>query len=83
MTNNPVEPDVVLTDVEFVKFGLIENFLSNFCDAISCSSIPTIEKVCVPDPGCNASNSTKSDIGINDLERYNLIWFVFDKTSTK
>ena len=83
MTNNPVEPDVVLTDVEFVKFGLIGNFLSNFCDAISCSSIPTKEKVCVPDPGCNASNSIKSFIGINDLERYSLIWFVFDKTSTK
>ena len=34
-------------------------------------------------PEGNDSNSTKSAIGINDLERYNLIWFPFDKTSTK
>ena len=37
----------------------------------------------VPDPVGNASNSTKSCIGINDLDLYSLIWLVLDKTSTK
>ena len=57
--------------------------MSNFCAAICWSTVPTKEKVWVPVPEGNDSNSIKSDIGIKDLERYNLIWFVFDKTSTK
>ena len=76
-------PEVVKILSELDKLGLSGNFLNNFCGAISCSFIPTNEKVWVPDPAGNDSNSSKSAIGINDLDLYNLIWFPFDKTSTK
>ena len=57
--------------------------MNNFCAAISCSFIPTNEKVWVPDPAGNDSNSSKSAIGINDLDLYNLICCPLVKTSTK
>ena len=61
--------------VELDRLGFNGNFLNNFCDAISCSFIPTNENVWVPDPAGKGSNSSKSAIGINDLDLYNLIWF--------
>ena len=76
-------PDVVKILDEFVKSGFNGNFLNNFCGAICCSLIPTKENVWVPEPVGNDSNSSKSAMGINDLDLYNLIWFVLDSTSTK
>ena len=76
-------PGVVNSFDELVKLGFKGNFLNNFWGAISCSFIPTNENVWVPDPDGKDSNSSKSDIGINDLDLYNLIWFVLVKTSTK
>jgi len=51
-------PGVVITEFEFVKFGVNGNFFNNFCGATSCSIIPTKEKVCVPVPVGNDSNSS-------------------------
>ena len=79
----PVVPDVVKTLDEFVKSGFNGNFLNNFCGAIFCSLIPTKENVWVPEPTGNDSNSSKSAMGMNDLDLYNLIWFVLGSTSTK
>ena len=61
-------PGVVGIDDEFVIFGFNGNFFNSFWAAIFWSIIPTNEKVCVPEPDGSASNSSKSAIGINDLD---------------
>ena len=45
--------------------------------------MPIKEKVCVPVFKGKDPNSSKSAIGINDLDLYKRIWFLELKTSTK
>ena len=54
----PVVPGVVFTLEELVILGFSGNFLSNFCAATCCSTVPTNEKVWVPEPAGNDSNSS-------------------------
>ena len=67
---------------EFSKLGSSGNSFNSFWGLIFWSKVPINENVWVPVFAGNGSNSIKLTTGINDLDLYNLIWFLAI-TSTK
>ena len=83
MINIPVEPGKVFSRFEFVMDGLSGNSFKYFCAPTCWFTVFTNEKVCEPVFDERGSNSSKSPIGMNDLDLYKRICFLLFKTSTK
>ena len=81
--SKPVPPDNVFSDLELTIFGVRGNSLKSFWALIFWFTVLTNENVWEPVFAGSDSNSSKSAIGMNDLDLYNLIWLLGDKTSTK
>ena len=77
-----MEPDKVFSLSEFVRFVFKWNSLKSLWAPIFWLTVPINEKVCAP-ALVKGSNSSKSPIGMNDLDLYKRIWFLLAKTSTK
>ena len=83
MIKIPVEPGKVFSRFEFVILGSNGNCFKYFCAPTFWFTVFTKEKVCEPVFAERDSNSSKSKIGINDLDLYKRICFLLFNTSTK
>ena len=69
--------------LEFTILGSKGNSLKSFWALTFWLTVLTNENLWNPVFTGKGSNSSKSDMGIKDLDLYNLIWLLGDKTSTK